>query len=432
VAVALSFSKSELSKIKPSVERIYYSDTKTRSLLLDVTPNGNMSFQIYRKFKGKPKRITLGKFDATLPDTREFPKDFDPLSLLGNSPALNVKMARIMANAVNLQLDSGIDIAQIKRSINEALNDELTLYEAFEFYKAHHLIPNEIKTRDEMEDNFRRYLGEITTGQIKKHGKEKIKPKGSVNWSKRKISTITNEEVSKLLYSLKQSIGAPTSNHVLELIRAIYNYLISKSRFRGINPCQGLKKFKVESRKRFLKETELPTFFNSLELLEDRYKWFFKLSLFTGARKSNVMAMRWSDLDLSRKVWTISANESKNNADMYVALADEAIEILKQIPRINEWVFPASSKSGHMESPKKKWAELLRNAGLQNLTIHDLRRTLGSYAVMTNSSLHITGKLLGHHSSESTKVYAHLQQQTVLDAANKAVDKMVSLSGKSK
>jgi integrase len=81
-----------------------------------------------------------------------------------------------------------------------------------------------------------------------------------------------------------------------------------------------------------------------------------------------------------------------------------------------EYVFPAKrggSKTPHLVEPKKAWATICRQAGLDNVRIHDLRRTLGSWQAMMGTSLQIIGRSLGHRSLQSTEVYARMDLDPV-------------------
>jgi len=105
-------------------------------------------------------------------------------------------------------------------------------------------------------------------------------------------------------------------------------------------------------------------------------------------------------------------------------LIEEAISVLKRRKKLvdSEWVFPsATSKSGHLEESKRVWQNVLKNSGIKDLRIHDIRRTLGSYQAITGSSLAIIGKSLGHKSQQATQVYSRLNNDTVKASINKAV-----------
>jgi integrase len=88
-------------------------------------------------------------------------------------------------------------------------------------------------------------------------------------------------------------------------------------------------------------------------------------------------------------------------------------------------VFPSDGATGHYVEPKTAWRKFLKRAKLSNLTMHDLRRTLGSYMAMNNQSLHIIGKVLGHKSPTSTLIYSRLANDPLRNAMEGAIAKML-------
>jgi integrase len=151
---------------------------------------------------------------------------------------------------------------------------------------------------------------------------------------------------------------------------------------------------------------------------------FFLMCLYTGARCGNVLSMKWEDIDFSINEWRIP--DTKNGEPVRIPLIEEALEILRDRSWIKEssmpWVFPGHGKSGHLEEPKAAWKRILDRAGLKNLRIHDLRRTLGSYQAIAGASLTIIGKSLGHKSPQSTAIYARLSNDPVRASMTSAFD----------
>lgn len=425
-----NFTRAAILALPVPSKRTPHRDLKVRAFRLIHHPTGNVTFEVYRKVKGKSERAPLGTFDSNLPESREFEVGFDPLTLLHNSPSLNVKMARIFANAVNLELDKGISIAQLKKEVRRKELGEINLRQAFDKYVNEHLIPNGKKTINDITDNFERYLGAIPPDNKKPHGLPRVKKPGSVNWENRKLSSITNEDVRKLMLSLNEGFGKYTANRTYQSLRAIYNKAIEWGYFSGPNPCNGIVKFKEEKRSRFVQANELPKFFKAVNESKRQYvKDFIYLALFTGARRENVISMRWEDLDFYQRMWTIPADKAKSTEEMYIPLTQKAIEILESRQgNESEWVFPSDSVTGHIWSPKKYWSEIRVDAGIPDLRIHDLRRSLGSWAANTGASLPIIGEALGHKSQESTKIYARLSNEPVLMAMEKATEMMIKLA----
>ncbi|MBA3931280.1 MAG: recombinase XerD, partial [Xanthomonas sp.] len=164
------------------------------------------------------------------------------------------------------------------------------------------------------------------------------------------------------------------------------------------------------------------------------FRDFVVLSLMTGARRGNVMAMRWEDLSLPDAAWRVPGEASKNGEPMLIDLVPEALAILQRRKPAEAtpagFVFPARSKAGHMGNPKKRWAALLERAQMQDFRIHDLRRSLGSWQAKTGASLAIIGKTLGHKDPSATLIYARLDRDPVRAAVEQATGAMLDAAGR--
>ena len=191
------------------------------------------------------------------------------------------------------------------------------------------------------------------------------------------------------------------------------------------NPCTNVSKHKEKSRERYVKTEEIPKFFRAIEKSTEsnQMKDFIKLCLYTGARKKNVQSMRWEEINLEDKTWHIPDEKTKNGRSQTIPLIEPAVAILENIKvkKSGEFVFPARSKSGHLESPNKAVKRIFTEAGLSDLRIHDLRRTLGSWMAINGASSYVIGKTLNHKNSQSTDVYARLNNDPVREFMDKAV-----------
>ena len=257
---------------------------------------------------------------------------------------------------------------------------------------------------------------------------------------KRRISEIKKEEIRELHNNVKNKNGLYASNKVLSVLQVVFKKGIEWGIIKDLNknPTTGIKKFKEKSRDRFLEVDELPRFFEALSQEENTsIRDYIFLSLMTGARKGNVLSMRWDELNInegSRK-WRIP--ETKNGEALTIPLNEEAVKMLevRKASQENEgikskWVFPsATSKSGHLEEPKKGWARILERAGIKDLRIHDLRRTLGSWQAMTGTSTAVIGKTLGHKSRATTAIYERMNLDPVKQSVERATDAMIETIG---
>jgi integrase len=125
-----------------------------------------------------------------------------------------------------------------------------------------------------------------------------------------------------------------------------------------------VKAFTEEERERFLTPEELPRLFDAIDAAEDkRIADYLRLALLTGARKTALLRMRFADADLTRAVWTIPPNDSKNGKPIHVPLVAEALEVLRS--RLfaaggGEYVFPWSAWDRAFDRPDETAGEGVR------------------------------------------------------------------------
>jgi integrase len=245
---------------------------------------------------------------------------------------------------------------------------------------------------------------------------------------RRSLKEVTPDVISRMHKRVGIESGHGQANRTLALVKSMFNFGIQQRYFEGVNPCYGIKMFKEKSRARFLDADEMHRFLEALSSEPNQdVQDFFLLALFTGARRGNVQAMKWANLDLEAGVWTIPGDESKNSEDMKVILTPESVEILRRRKQkiLSLYVFPSNSATGHLVEPKRAWKSLLKRAGIVGLWIHDLRRTLGSWQAAKGAGLPVIGKSLGHKNQATTAIYARLNLDPVRASVNAAVAEML-------
>ena len=167
---------------------------------------------------------------------------------------------------------------------------------------------------------------------------------------KRKLSEIENDTLIDLHSYIKENHGLYAANRALSLLQGIFNKAIEWG-WEGKNPAQGIKKFKEKSRDRFLQGDELPKFWDAVvQETNIAARDYIILSLLTGARKGNTLAMCWDDVYLEIMEWKIP--ETKNGESLTIPLSPEAIMILEARKKEStcKCVFPSpTTKSGHIE-----------------------------------------------------------------------------------
>ena len=198
--------------------------------------------------------------------------------------------------------------------------------------------------------------------------------------------------------------------------------------WKGENPVAHLSLFKETKRQRFLLPEEVSAFFNAVNAEpNETIRDFIYVCLLTGGRRANVQAMAWPQIDFNLKIWTVSAAEAKGGETLTIPLLPQALEILTRRKKTatSEWVFSGRGRTGHLVEPKGAWKRILKTAGLSDLRLHDLRRTLGSWQAIMGSSLLVIGKSLGHKNASSTQIYARLSNSAVRESMEKATNALL-------
>ena len=150
------------------------------------------------------------------------------------------------------------------------------------------------------------------------------------------------------------------------------------------------------------------------------------LLILTGARKREALDARWIDVDFSRKIWTVPM--SKNGLPRQIHLSDGAANVLKSqfaITGNSYYVFPNPKTRQPYACIFHSWDKARKEAGLDQLRIHDLRHSFASTLVNKGVPLYDVQKLLGHQNIVTTQRYAHLSTER-LQSVVSIMDEYVS------
>lgn len=239
------------------------------------------------------------------------------------------------------------------------------------------------------------------------------------------LEAIRRGDVVSLQSELMRTKGKSAANAAVTLISMLFNKAIDWELFTGKNPASRIRKFRINPRDRFLQPEELPRFLKAVgELRNPTTRDFFMMLLFTGQRKRNTADMKWSDIDWHQNVWKIG--DTKNGTPHTVPLIDHALVILARRRGVHPvWVFPREDGTGPIWYRCTAWRLVLKRAGITNLRIHDLRRSLASWQAITGTSLPIIGRTLNHQDLKSTMIYARLHLDPVRQSMGTAVDAML-------
>lgn len=226
-------------------------------------------------------------------------------------------------------------------------------------------------------------------------------------WGARPASGVTARDVRELLDEIVARGASIQANRTFALVRRVFNWASAPDRAlvpQGYNPCRGLERPAAErQRERVLDLTEIRALWNALDGRADAA--LIRLHLLTAQRDGELRAMAWRDVDLDGGWWTIPASRAKNGRSHRVPLSAMAVSVLRELPRLEAWVFPSRRGSGHRGRPYKLLARLRRASGVADLRPHDLRRTVASHMTSMGIPRTTVAKLLNHADRGVTAVY---------------------------
>lgn len=222
-------------------------------------------------------------------------------------------------------------------------------------------------------------------------------------------------------HAIPETAGHSTANRWLAAVRACLSAAVREGRIKS-NPAKMVKPYdEAEPRRRVLTDEEMRRLLDAIGEEKSAFlRCAFRLLIETGARRSEVLRARWSDFDLDGKVWTIPSPKSGHK--QVVPLTDSVVAMLRDAPRMKSspWLVPGPKPGQHRADLRKPWERLCKKAQLEDVTVHDLRRSFG-LRVARKAGLHVASRLLRHSSVQVTeRVYTPLGFDELRDALDKA------------
>ncbi|MEP5375930.1 MAG: site-specific integrase, partial [Hyphomicrobiales bacterium] len=237
------------------------------------------------------------------------------------------------------------------------------------------------------------------------------------------LDEITKNDVIKYRQAALDSGAKPgTVNRRLILMRYIFNLAVRDWEVPGVprNPTHGVALLEENNKKeRYITEEELKRLYDAVKLSQNKMlQYILPMLVVTGARRGEVLNARWEDFDLDRRQWRIPT--AKSGKSRYIPLGENALRVLEAVQNVSNSEYPfGNPKTGkpyrHLYSA---WNTSRIKAGLPEVRMHDLRHSFASFLINSGRSLYEVQKLLGHTQVKTTQRYAHLSQETLLDAAD--------------
>jgi integrase len=349
--------------------RITY-DERLRGFGVRVTANGKKAFILNYRFEGRERRMTIGSY-----------------------PEWTLLAARRRAEEMRRDIDLGIDPLQRR---TDKINAP-TMQDLHDRYVSDHL-PK--KSHASIVSDLQMW-------------KKSILP----DLARRKLADLTFSEIDALHRKITRR--APIqANRTISLLRKSFN-LAMRWGWMTANPAVGIEGNPENSRTRYLNDDEIARLLDALKNNQSRTSCDAILfMMLTGCRRGEAFRATWDQFDEGLRVWTKPAATTKQRKLHRVPVSKSVTDLLKSRQDRSTSPFVFASHTGQaLTDVKKTWSRLCETADLRDFRLHDLRHTFASLLVSNGQSLPIIGAMLGHTQTQTTARYAHLFDDTLVNAA---------------
>jgi integrase len=247
----------------------------------------------------------------------------------------------------------------------------------------------------------------------------------------RKVEAVRREDIERLHRKITEAGKERRANSVKSLCSTLFAQAIVW-RMRDDNPTTNVKGNAEHGRERYLAAEEVTRLYAVLERWRSRQPDsvdIVVLALLTGARRGELLGMRWADVDLTAGagVWTKPPASTKQRRLHRTPLSQDAVVVLRRrrdAAHGDEFVFRDRGAKTHSNRFEDHWREMRAEAGLTDVRFHDLRHSFASHLAAAGLSLPIIGAMLGHSKPQTTQRYSHLADTPLRAAAEIAAGKV--------
>jgi integrase len=344
----LELSDRFIATLKPQEDRAAdYFDNKAKGLNLRITPTGVKAWSVMftSPRDGKRARLSLGTYPAT------------PLA-----------KARALAIEARGHVESGTDPRDLGKPSTAGPMTVAMLAESY-IQKHASTIRSGGEIARKMHSDVLPIIGDM------------------------KVSEVHRRDIHRVLDPIKERGSPAMAGKVYADLRAMLRWAVARG-YLDQSPVTGMEEdHGSKARTRFLTEEEIAALWPALSMLKKPVELALRLALVTGQRIGEVCGMTESELDLSKAVWTIPAERSKNGEAHTVPLTDMALELIAEArsTAINGRLISRSS-----EAVAQALLYKIGRLPVRDWTAHDLRRTVCTHlAKMGVPPLHI-GAVVNH------------------------------------
>lgn len=360
-----------IARLKPAAREYTVWDTRMPNLGVRVRPSGHRGYVYQGKVDGRAKRLTLGP--AALKSVAEARRE-----------CLEIKVAESSGNRARIAHGEAPTFASFVAGPWKSA--------CFDRYKP----ATQKSVRGSLRTQLLPTFGELPLDRI----------------DRRRVNRWFED------YSRTAPGGA---NHALDDLRGIMNHAIALGHVET-NPARDVKPNPRTALTRFLTREEIARLHRVLDdymsqrASRRRQANIIRLLLLTGCRKGEIVNLRWREVDGD----TLNLADSKTGPRKVFLNAPARAIIERQAQTESPFVFPSPRDPERACSPNLPlWYSVRRQAGIEDVRLHDLRHTFASHAVLQGIPLPVVSRILGHKRPSMTLRYAHVSDRETEAAAER-------------
>ena len=390
----IAFTAGRVSGFKcpPDKKQAFMWDVTAPGLGLRATPAGKPAYVFQSVYQGKDIRLTIGSPTAwSIPDAQAKARELQRLIDEGKDPR-SLKRDALAADAAR-QADADAQA--------------LTVGEVWPLY----LAQGKPKRRDAWKPGYRADLEAMAApgGVEKKRGKGLTRPGPLFPLLALPLASV-NEDSLKSWFDREAQGSKHQAARALMMFRGFLRWCSARPEYRKLTDRDaGRAAAIVENlpsntrRTDALEAAQVPGWWAGVEQLSNRTaSVYLRALLLTGARREELAAMKWADVDFQWRKLTIA---DKVEATRTIPLSPYLAQLLATLPRSNEFVFASTGKAGRIADTRASHAKALQSASIEGLTIHGLRRSFSLLGEAAGAPAGAIAQVMGHKPSATAEGY---------------------------
>jgi integrase len=241
-------------------------------------------------------------------------------------------------------------------------------------------------------------------------------------WAGRSVHDIGKRDVVDVVSGIEWRGAPAAANKALKSIKTFLKWCVGRA-ILDRSPAEGVPlPAKSVARDRVLNDDELKRVIVAARTMDGPYGAIVELLALTGQRRDEVARMRWEEVDLGHRTWTIPRSRTKNAKAHELHLSAASVAVLQRMKRRGALVFSVHDDKPFQEFSRAK-RRLDRSSGVTDWRLHDLRRTCVSGMARLGVAPHVADKVLNHQSGTISGVAAVYQRHDFLAERKDALDR---------